>query len=138
MWILSHPLLGLLLIEFLSLFVRLCLEVYSKKCSRYCLNEQGWMHSRIRQKADQSNSATSPPHSLAGSQCPLSAAMCLSLTAPYFSSTGISPLHCRVTEQRDGMRTAFIYFQFLSPFITLTVPVIHPLRRMSEYSIKLD
>lgn len=69
--------------------------------------------------------ATSPPRSPAGSQCPLSAALCLALTAPYFSTTGVHPL-------LQGYRAAvwhvhsFYLLPVSSPFITLTVAAIQP------------
>lgn len=69
--------------------------------------------------------ATSPPHSQAGSRCPLAAALCLALTAPYFSTTGVHPL-------LQGYRAevwhvhSFYLLPVSSPFITLIVAAIQP------------
>lgn len=41
----------------------------------------------------------------------------------HISAPRASTLRCRVIEQGYGAHAAFIYFQFLSSFITLTLPV---------------
>lgn len=55
--------------------------------------------------------------------CVLSLLLCASRWQLHISARRAPNLHCRAAERRYDMHTACIYFQFLSPFITLTVAV---------------
>lgn len=129
-WVLKHPLLGFLVMEFRQWLS--CLWLLSnggcvfQKVIKVLFNSD-WGRSKevigIRQPE------AFQPHLHHGGwlgHSVLSLLFCASPWQLHISAPQASTLHCRVAEQRYGIHTAFIYFQFLSPFITLTVPFIQP------------